>query len=101
MLVSSMGQPRATNPALSPSGERYAGLRACSLAAVERGQAQDFPSPRSEERRVGNECVRTCRSRWSPYHSQHKKYSTTPARTTCCNHALTDIRVAYYTITTT
>src|SRR3546814_13590947 len=23
---------------------------------------------RSEERRVGTECVRTCRSRWSPYH---------------------------------
>src|SRR3546814_15347561 len=23
--------------------------------------------PRSEERRVGNECVSTCRSRWSPY----------------------------------
>src|SRR3546814_16621089 len=23
---------------------------------------------RSEERRVGQECVRTCRSRWSPYH---------------------------------
>src|SRR3546814_12730488 len=22
----------------------------------------------SEERRVGNECVSTCRSRWSPYH---------------------------------
>src|SRR3546814_19348103 len=22
---------------------------------------------RSEERRVGKECVRTCRSRWSPY----------------------------------
>src|SRR3546814_2091973 len=30
------------------------------------------PSPvivgRSEERRVGKECVSTCRSRWSPYH---------------------------------
>src|SRR3546814_11723062 len=26
---------------------------------------------RSEERRVGKECVRTCRSRWSPY--QQKK----------------------------
>src|SRR3546814_15667476 len=26
-----------------------------------------FPS-RSEERRVGKECVSTCRSRWSPYH---------------------------------
>src|SRR3546814_13373670 len=24
---------------------------------------------RSEERRVGKECVSTCRSRWSPYHS--------------------------------
>src|SRR3546814_4710926 len=26
------------------------------------------PLPRSEERRVGKECVSTCRSRWSPYH---------------------------------
>src|SRR3546814_1957402 len=25
-------------------------------------------SNRSEERRVGKECVSTCRSRWSPYH---------------------------------
>src|SRR3546814_13536178 len=25
---------------------------------------------RSEERRVGKECVSTCRSRWSPYHSK-------------------------------
>src|SRR3546814_18264464 len=28
------------------------------------GKADD----RSEERRVGKECVRTCRSRWWPYH---------------------------------
>src|SRR3546814_20274245 len=26
------------------------------------------PAHRSEERRVGKECVSTCRSRWSPYH---------------------------------
>src|SRR3546814_18123591 len=26
------------------------------------------PQARSEERRVGKECVSTCRSRWSPYH---------------------------------
>src|SRR3546814_15064691 len=26
------------------------------------------PIARSEERRVGKECVSTCRSRWSPYH---------------------------------
>src|SRR3546814_16874397 len=28
---------------------------------------------RSEERRVGNACVSTCRSRWSPYHYKKKK----------------------------
>src|SRR3546814_16927546 len=27
---------------------------------------------RSEERRVRNECVRTCRSRWSPHHKKKK-----------------------------
>src|SRR3546814_18446151 len=26
----------------------------------------------SEARRVGNECVRTCRCRWTPYHEKHK-----------------------------
>src|SRR3546814_3936070 len=26
------------------------------------------PDLRSDERRVGKECVSTCRSRWSPYH---------------------------------
>src|SRR3546814_9269026 len=32
-------------------------------------QVQNFiQSMRSEERRVGKECVSTCRSRWSPYH---------------------------------
>src|SRR3546814_15061858 len=36
-------------------------------------RAREPPSPpvffpiRSEERRVGKECVSTCRSRWSPY----------------------------------
>src|SRR3546814_15271896 len=28
---------------------------------------------RSEERRVGKECVSTCRSRWSPYHEKKNK----------------------------
>src|SRR3546814_9664338 len=27
-----------------------------------------YTDGRSEERRVGKECVSTCRSRWSPYH---------------------------------
>src|SRR3546814_15607985 len=35
--------------------------------ARERGYAIGI-GHRSEERRVGKECVSTCRSRWSPYH---------------------------------
>src|SRR3546814_20077509 len=31
---------------------------------------------RSEERREGKECVRTCRSRWSPYQEKKKKNKT-------------------------
>src|SRR3546814_12042176 len=35
-----------------------------------------FECDRSEERRVGKECVSTCRSRWSPYHynKQDREY---------------------------
>src|SRR3546814_15560345 len=32
------------------------------------GEAVQRRHQRSEERRVGKECVSTCRSRWSPYH---------------------------------
>src|SRR3546814_12703625 len=31
------------------------------------------PTLRSEERRVGKECVSTCRYRWSPYHKKKNK----------------------------
>src|SRR3546814_16227844 len=31
-------------------------------------ERKTFIHRRSEERRVGKECVSTCRSRWSPYH---------------------------------
>ena len=29
---------------------------------------KEIYAQRSEERRVGKECLRLCRSRWSPYH---------------------------------
>src|SRR3546814_12339068 len=35
----------------------------------------DHGERRSEERRVGKECVSTCRSRWSPYHNKKKNIS--------------------------
>src|SRR3546814_16818412 len=37
--------------------------------------SSDFDE-RSEERRVGKECVSTCRSRWSPYHEKKKTHTT-------------------------
>src|SRR3546814_3414223 len=40
-------------------------LRAASALQQATGTRQ---GARSEERRVGKECVSTCRSRWSPYH---------------------------------
>src|SRR3546814_21037652 len=41
----------------------------------------DHETLRSEERRVGKECVSTCRSRWSPYHykktyTRYKKFTS-------------------------
>src|SRR3546814_20051926 len=39
---------------------------------LRRSGAEKERSHRSEERRVGKECVSTCRSRWSPYHYQKK-----------------------------
>src|SRR3546814_15550855 len=38
------------------------------VAIVRPGPIQGDMVHRSEERRVGKECVSTCRSRWSPYH---------------------------------
>src|SRR3546814_13528985 len=38
---------------------------------------------RSEERRVGKECVSTCRSRWSPYHKKKKNTRSIQHCTSC------------------
>ena len=46
-----------------PIGVYHAGLE-----PAQRRRVQDQFMSRSEERRVGKECVSTCRSRWSPYH---------------------------------
>src|SRR3546814_18093680 len=37
-------------------------------------------SQRSEERRVGKECVSTCRSRWSPSHYNNRIINSTSKR---------------------
>src|SRR3546814_10957644 len=47
--------------------ERVANLPAAQAAMANALNAGE-PLVRSEERRVGKECVSTCRSRWSPSH---------------------------------
>src|SRR3546814_4300248 len=55
------------------------GVQTCALPICARTMSLSFKDldqytgarasrGRSEERRVGKECVSTCRSRWSPYH---------------------------------
>src|SRR3546814_14822116 len=54
----------------------HAGQRCCgpgSLAHAHAGCLDAKGRIRSEERRVGKECVSTCRSRWSRYKEKKKK----------------------------
>src|SRR3546814_2922772 len=44
------------------------GMRSLSLVVAMDENRLIGRANRSEERRVGKECVSTCRSRWSPYH---------------------------------
>src|SRR3546814_3495861 len=53
------------------TGSRRMLITALLLAAMAPSPAATVATTRaasSEERRVGKECVSTCRSRWSPYH---------------------------------
>src|SRR3546814_12600906 len=61
----------AYSPDAAPAGRRA--LKNSALAYL----AALAEADRSEERRVGKECDSTCRSRWSPCHSQKiiEKYS--------------------------
>src|SRR3546814_20085154 len=55
---------------------------------------------RSEERRVGKECVSTCRSRWSPYHSKTNTYQTYTHTISYTQNSQTNCRFqVYYTST--
>src|SRR3546814_5943712 len=54
----SPGNPLKPGAGMAPLAVRLASARAMSRHAP----------IRSEERRVGKECVSTCRSRWSPFH---------------------------------
>src|SRR3546814_18654404 len=50
--------------------------------AVGEAQPLVLAQRRSDERRVGKGCVRTCRSRWSPYHEKKTRTPTNKYTTT-------------------
>src|SRR3546814_15651705 len=73
---------RAFMPAPAAARARHGADRACRRGALWRSPAgcervansrvQTRRGRRLEERRVGKECVRTCRFRWGPDHSSKK-----------------------------
>src|SRR3546814_7942850 len=77
--VSTADYPPPAQGGLNPSAEfrrrldLYANIRPSRTRPGVRSLAASMDlvivrENRSEERRVGKECVSTCRSRWSPYH---------------------------------
>src|SRR3546814_20066918 len=87
-----------------PRGHGHAGRSHARpiRAASPPGTAAVRSPARSEERRVGKECVSTCRSRWSPYHSENNnktnkniyiptKIHTTPHLTLAFKYILTTL----------
>src|SRR3546814_14427441 len=60
----------AVHPENDPQGKGLAEAKAYCVGTGghKAGVLRSSFVARSEERRVGKECVSTCRSRWSPYH---------------------------------
>src|SRR3546814_11548293 len=58
---------------LIPLAQAHCMPRKGSEHKLTQARIQELLPQRSEERRVGKECVSTCRSRWSPYQSKKNK----------------------------
>ena len=61
-------QGRVRVAAMSGTADIRAQQNVVRAIADAMDEALDQRSTRSEERRVGKECIPPCRSRWSPYH---------------------------------
>src|SRR3546814_4139639 len=65
LRFSSCGRPSTRASMLMPNTDS---IGVCEYRLLSTTSAESPRLTRSEERRVGKECVSTCRSRWSPYH---------------------------------
>ena len=65
-LVARLGEAKVSLPGGCAIGSRPVDQHIKGLQAM--GAEIRIEGERSEERRVGKECVSLCRSRWSPYH---------------------------------
>src|SRR3546814_13712987 len=63
--------------------------RPCTIEALAGGASWAKPNGRSEERRVGKECVSTCRYRWSPYHLKTPLQVTIESNDNSHTHSIT------------
>src|SRR3546814_11625502 len=85
-------RPLSGGEASDSHDRRARALCRCVHFRGDRERRTSAKNSRSEERRVGKECVSTCRSRWSPYHSTTNKskssgLSKSPLHNTCnCIH---------------
>src|SRR3546814_16314250 len=69
-------QPRASHEQVQHPGRRIVRLIGQAEGSPMNGDSVACLQPfkyRSEERRVGKECVSTCSSRWSPYYLKQKR----------------------------
>src|SRR3546814_18428768 len=92
-------RPRADKPSSEDEAEvvRHSASAAPRIESIRSNDAthvkmrEKYPwlqrASRTEERRVGKECVSTCRSRWSPYNQKKNPHSTITSHYTTIHNA--------------
>src|SRR3546814_11161178 len=73
--LQAQGEPVIPDPRCLESVRVFRSSDVHLAADVAIKEAQHLRVQRSEERRVGKECVSTCRSRWSPSHQKNNHYN--------------------------
>src|SRR3546814_17679310 len=73
------GGAEEARPLLIPGAE-MPGVRLAMEFLTQQNKRNAGDDERSEERRVGKECVSTCRSRWATYHEKKKRIKRNKTR---------------------